>query len=68
MVVLILDLFLCTHTHTRVIMHLHVMIITILTSPFHILLLISNNQESLAIYPPTTSRCGPVLLLISTLE
>ena len=40
----------------------------ILTICFHILLLISNSQQSSAPLPPTTSRCGPVLLLISTLE
>ena len=40
----------------------------VLTSCFHILLLISNSQQSLVPSPPTTSRCGPVLLLISTLE
>ena len=42
------------------------------TSFFHDLLLISNIQISLALnnptIPPTTSRCGPELVLINTLE
>ena len=45
------------------------------TSSFHDLLLISNIQISLVgtnkntpTDPPTTSRCGPELVLINTLE
>ena len=40
----------------------------ILTSSFHDLLLISNIQISGVPSPPTTSRCGPELVLINTLE
>ena len=48
--------------------HAHHNYIIILTSSFHSILFIFNNQQSLAPLPPTTSRCGPELQLINTLE
>ena len=47
--------------------HAHHNYIIILTSSFHSILFIFNNQQSL-VDPPTTSRCGPELQLINTLE
>ena len=48
--------------------HAHHNYIIILTSSFHSILFIFNNQQSLVSNPPTTSRCGPELQLINTLE
>ena len=49
--------------------HAHHNYIIILTSSFHSILFIFNNQQSLVwCDPPTTSRCGPELQLINTLE
>ena len=48
--------------------HAHHNYIIILTSSFHSILFIFNNQQSLVSHPPTTSRCGPELQLINTLE
>ena len=50
--------------------HAHHNYIIILTSSFHSILFIFNNQQSLVLakYPPTTSRCGSELQLINTLE
>ena len=48
--------------------HAHHNYIIILTSSFHSILFIFNNQQSLVPPPPTTSRCGPELQLINTLE
>ena len=48
--------------------HAHHNYIIILTSSFHSILFIFNNQHSPGGSPPTTSRCGPELQLINTLE